>query len=45
MARVRDGETIVLSGLLDNRNEFVILLTATVVAPAPPVSAGAGQKE
>ena len=45
MARVRDGETIVLSGLLDNRNEFVILLTATVVAPAPPVSAGTGQKD
>ena len=45
MARVRDGETIVLSGFLDNRSEFVILLTPTVVAPAPPVSAGAGQKE
>jgi type II secretory pathway component GspD/PulD (secretin) len=45
MARVRDGETIVLSGPFDNRSEFVILLTPTVVAPAPPVGAGTGQKE
>ena len=45
MARVRDGETIVLSGLLDNRSEFVILLTPTVVPPAPPASLGSGQKE
>jgi len=62
MARVRDGETIVLAGFLDDReamksetglaglfgaqshakvkSELVILLTATVVAPAAPREAG-----
>jgi type II secretory pathway component GspD/PulD (secretin) len=66
-ARVRDGETVVLSGFLEDRetvksgeglagffgsqsharvkSELVVLLTATVVAPAPPISNGTGQKE
>jgi len=65
-ARVRDGETVVLSGFLEDRetvksgeglaglfgaqshtrvkSELVVLLTPTVVMPAPPV-AGTGQKE
>ena len=43
--RVRDGESILLSGMLQRkgtvRTELVILLTATIVTPGPPARTGA----